>query len=63
MNFGKWKIKENKDNGNCVFYHFNENTREYEPVKVFKIPYSHKLKKTHKQQKYDKNKNKKCVIS
>ena len=46
FNLGReWKIDTDKNN-NLIFSHINENTEKYEIVKIFKIPKSHKKKKS-----------------
>ena len=44
MNFGSWRLTEEKKTGDCILYHQNKNTLQYEIIKRFKQPKSH-LKK------------------
>ena len=57
MNIGTWRITNDKKTGNMIIYHQNQNTLEYTPIKVFKIPKSHIKKKKKK-----KTVKKKCSI-
>ena len=60
MNVGNLRFAQNKENGDLIIMHQNQNTLSYEIIKKFKAPKSHKKKnKTDKKN----NKNKKCTIS
>ena len=57
MNFGTWKININKKE-QLEFLHKNPNNGEFELVKKFKPPLKHKLKKSKKFNKKNKEANK-----